>query len=1269
MIPTSASFEAQRTAASNLVRDRVLVLFGDYGLTALGTSWSSKAMDDPPSPPTVDPSVFDSPLYGATDLGDGIRHHLNFGDRELAGIGRGWRGGQRTTGAGLYEGVVIRNLDTPDDGPKDNIGRFLAQRFRAPDPGGGVLAVGFKQLACRMAMIGAPAGTFVRVQGDAAGLPDGVNLGSFEVDADQFQDGWMTSFAFAAFTLTPGADYWLVLDDNGGTLSDHWEWESITSPPDVVNEYAAEDAGGGFVAQTYALHYRTTFGWAGSPQQERITVGLGVARTVNRIRLYGYPSSRTTTHLSPLKYRLYWGLAGTYTAVTVSSIRGTDYGNDNETVSVAGNLVIANDATYLDILTTTVTADSLRIEIIQTQSGLDWARLQAVEVYDEVEVSDRIVGYDTDRRRDAIRRFHETATATLEASNVDRFWSPRYSPTPLQTSFHNSEQAADLELQIEQGFQTDEKVRIGTYYLDDSPNVNPRPRDASLQARDWSKHFESALSEAGRFYRRVEDLVEVAVNRSNWSSSRMVLAQTESFVPFWGPNGTTIRDEVQRLSEAAPLAAAYFDELGTFRFVTFEPSTSFKGPLRVGSQQYTLGTVATGAYRANLIERGDRCFIAVSRWPSRDPSVIEYNVATRAVTELFTIPGGGTITDQVCCNMVADGNFLYLAEDQTLYKVDLTTGSVVATLVLTGLLGGLFSQVSQKCARGVVVGGFWYFSYVAGGVGERLAKVATSLAAGTEADLGQIEAGVFVVDTTRLVRWNPSGATDRIYFATESGTQANSYWNLLTAAMAFDLTRRGVSAAGPLLYEMTTARQLQSRTEAGATAAIGTPQLAPGLGQVGIGIGYAAGRIWSSHRVGSSADEKTNQLQAWNPVDGSQYDLGLPEAFQKSMVAEELATGRALVVESMQFDGGSPQIEPTIRVVQGPNAQTQAAMTFSWSGELLDARYRRAGQNAGVNAIVTGIRWMYSPIVFGQPQMVWQMTNDGRPLGPIAPVFFPGPTGQETIVIRSGTTLDLLRSAAAKRGDVSLAAFYDTLTNTLAVEASATGYPCPNAPDPVVFGPAVTRSLPPGYDVGSADWLAAPQQVVWGQIAGQPSTATLRATLYPHPTSPRLILEATGATDVILNKLQIFSTPMLRGGMQMTEVLASDVLTDGTTLRQQHGDNFMTFQNDYLGDSTLLLMACIETMRLLAHQQDQLDGVRVRPSPPLQIEDVVRVTEPESGVDFDFVCIGVAHSRRGSDSQAVAETRPTLLAMPVSSTTGIGQSPSPSSTRINPTAA
>jgi hypothetical protein len=1230
------------------MRSRVKLLDGDLFGAAEGGTADSLAVSTVPA----DDSVFDSLLSDADDLLDGIRNHRNFGDAEEIGSGRGWKGGQKTGLAGVMAGVLVRNLDAPVDGTKNNnvgAGKKLAERFRAPTPG--TVTVDLPQIAMRLAPNGTPAVTTIAIQADAAGLPSGITLFSATINPADSVNGFVY-VNIGATLLTPGNHYWIVMDTLGA-VANHWLWSFVNSS--TATEFAAEFSGAGpWVAQTYRLHYRTIFDWTGQQRQERINTFFDSQR-VNRIRIYSYPSSRTVTGQGIEKFKIYWRVGGVYVAATGVTVKASDYGNAEAAVVVVGNDLTSSTASFFDISTDTVTADSFRIEILRTQTGFDFARLIAIEGFETIDITDRVLSYDMSLKRDTFFEIDQARYVSMGCWNGDRFFSPQYLPTSAQVTagFRNADMRPDLEVQIEEGFPS-EMVPIGTFYLD-KITVAPRGRRATLPGRDFQKYFDGPkLSESEFRAARVEDLIELMGNRANWSSSRMVLAKTESFVPFFFPAGTTIREEIEELAEAAPFATVRFDEVGTMRMISFLPSTSAIGPFQIGSN---LDSLDVGdQFRSHALISGEKAYFSALEPAGgvQNVEIIEYDIPTRAVRVILSQPFG--VDDELFSHLTLDGagNF-YCARHETLYKVNLTTLAVTSLLLTTVI--ATFNNVSFLCDRSEIVSGIWYFAgldNIIAGTPEKLFRIATSLAGGTLVTIGAIQPGTALL-VSKIMRWNPSVTLDRLMFSWEPGTApTNTHYNLLTAALGSDgVNRIGVTTDGTLLYEQTSGNVLRSRTEGGTLVTLDPSVPAKPGNQNGVGIGFAAGRIWQVRRDASLSHN--NILRVTNPLDLSIYEQDLAPGFQRSIVAEDYLTGRIGLVEQ-DSETVPPFRKLYFRVIQGPNAPVAESITVAWNTELLEAQYEKTSERGGQSIVLTGIRWIFNPVILGVATTVWRMTQNGQEL-----------STSNTFLLPVGTDIDL------SEGDVGGPAYKPGRRRAGShsiVDSDFAGFICPtNTPGATAtgtsvsattgitqFGAATSHALPAGEPS-----IAIPQHVVWSGTGGQ-----MLAFLYPHPTSPRLLLRHSSGADVTLSRLEIRALPYFRAGMQVVEVLGTEVLSDGALILTRHGENVKEIQNDYISDTTLLKLAATEALRLLGRPQIQFTGVEIRPSPQIGLEDLARCIEPESGVDMKFLIVGIGQSFSGGKSSPSVKTTMDLLALPVTSTQGFGQVPNPPPAQFGP---
>lgn len=1277
--PVSSVFAAQAAADANILRTRVFLNFGDYGLSP--ATWTSA--------PTAfsDQSVFDSTRYSVADLGQGIRNHRNFGAAEGGASGRGWLGSILSDGGtGGYPGVIVRNLESPNDGTKTNgpppggTGKRLAERAQAPTPG--PATVDLKQIAYRLSFQGVPGGATVAVYSDVAGLP-GVLLAAQAITTADVRDGWV--HFTTTVTITAGAFFWVVLDTQTASGTDNWLWTFVNSS--TGSEFAAEKAAGVWVAQTYRLHYRTTFTWAGAPTSgEYVRVSFG-GRKVNRLRIYSYPSTRSVTGKGIGTFQIESGVGGVFAAVTGVTVKASDYQNASPVVAVAGNQVSSGTATFYDVLFDAVTADALRLIITKTQTVSDFARLVAMEVFFEQQIGpDRVTGVTVNARRDTFWKVDQARILDLELSNVDRFFSPLYIPTAVEVTagFLNAELRPNLWIRVEQAFQTDEWVPLGEFYVD-RISVAPKGRTATMQARDFNKYLlKRELSEQIRFLQRVEALIELEANRANFSSSRMVLDTTETAVPTFLPQGVRVRDDMEKLAQAAPLATFRFDETGVLRFVTFLPSTQTIGqvPQLVGmnnAEFFSTFAQAFGSIQAfqttpwtHQILTDDRAYIATMRnaqgFDSVFPNILEYDVANRTFRRIKE--EGGNVADPTVRynfgNLAKDGNFLYTTRKERALKIDLTTlATTTLDLSVLGILN--FSRTSTYCGIGAVVGGRYYFFFeVTTGLGNlRLGSCnAATMAGGSFVDHGAVL--ISGLRGQRMVRWNPTGAIDRIYFAFEHGSPVPffTYYDLLTATLASDAVNRvGVTTDGTLLYELlyenpSFIHALQSRDSTGATVALGSQPTNFDPNNVGPCIGYAGGRIFSVARPSAIARDR---LYVFYLLDTGRFDELLPEVRQVGAIVEDRTTGRLLLInqEDRPFGPfpGLPVVHRIkLRTFETPHAPVAAQFTAAYNDILLDAQYSLTDDQGGQSANVTRVRWIIQPLLTGTPVVVWRASVNGQPVSPSNRLTFVS---------------DITLSPNAFAGPRFTSKPPDLSKYNVPFSTEFQAFPCPTATPGasgsgasvdsagvVTFGPALSRNIQPSGLI--------PQQVGWTAL-GPTQSNLLTVTLTPHPTTPILTLVTSGNL-IDLTRLEILALPFMRGTLTVVEVVSDDVFADGALFREQNGDSDIEIQNDYIGEVGLLALAAKEIIRQYGKQIHQVSGIRIRPRPDLGFEDVGRIIEPESGLDVRMQVIGMVHTQRGAPAQAEAVTELSLLLLPTISTAGLGQSATPTPTQTAPTA-
>jgi len=1257
--PVSAAFEAQRTADSNAIARRITMLVGDYAVTGLGSTWNaqSELQTAHVAPLPNEDSIFDAKFYAAADAGGGIRSHRNYGDAEGKGEGRGWQGGMRfsNAGVGLPPGAVQRDIDLALDSQRNNIGKKLAMRFVTPGPAGQLL----KQLAMRMVKVGAPAMNF-HVETDAAGIPSNVNVGA-AIAPTAIVNGWMT-IDLAGLALASATQYWLVLD--AGTAPDHYEWTSVDNF--IATEYGAEDPGTGWVGFGYRLHLRTIFDYAGLERSERLAVSFTSTRTIDTIRVYSYPtSSYSAGKLGIRKFRLETNVGAVFTAATIASVVGSDLNRPNLTPTVTGGSTVEDaQATFFEIkLAAPVAVDGFRLVILSVQDNATYASVLSAEAYLDVETTARVTDVGTRASRDTFLKSDQARTVAIALSNGDRFFSPRYLPTPAQTSagFLNGQLRPNLEVRVFAGFFNNELVPLGVYYID-SIGVNARARTADFQATDWAKFFErTLLNETAQVNVRVENLVELVGNRSNWSSSRMVLAQTESISPLFAPNGTTARQEMDLLAEAGPFGTVRFDEQGTMRFITFLPSSGSIEPLGIRAVVGGIPRYAGANIKYQLMMRGEKLYWSWADVSTTNIQVSEYDIPTRTSRQLATFVGtvfNPALVD-TASNLALDaaGTTLFFAHEKILYKVDLVGGGVTTLNIAAGVAPSFLAGPAND--QGQVVGTRYYFTGIdnpiAGTWRDQLFSVDTgAFNIGSLITHGTLSTRTDALNThggvLRMVRWTPvPGVTDRLVFAFDQPPLTSitfRFWDLIGGVVGNDgIDRWGVTTDGLVLY------QVQAPV-AGVSNVTSTPDdvtfttrgqfplpPTPGAGEPnnrGMGVALAGSRLWLVYRQTGVL----NKLRVINLLDGTQIDCTLTELEQASGIVDDPANGRAACISIW---GALPSAAPAmggshpafIRILQAPNNPVSSTLTVEWRGELLDVAYVVTDQNAGRAAMITGIRWVVAPPTTTNDIQVWAMTQRGNVLSPT-----------NLLTLSQGATITLAARNGQQPGPRYIPKRPSTGRFSVPIANDFEGFICKTAAAPVTFG-GNTGQQSLAHNITPSQ----PQALQWtGQVVEGGTQARLQAILTPHPTAPTLKLLSIGTGPIALSDVSIWANPFQPGALRTIEVLAGDVLPDGNLLRQQHGTNEIEIQNPYVSDSQLLELAAKEAIRLYGHPQDQVRYASITFTPQIQQEDIVTIREPESGLDMIFLVLGVEQVL----SSSRAETRVSLLALPFASIFGVG---------------
>jgi hypothetical protein len=1292
--PVSSTFEKQRTDPSNILKRQLSVFFptGGYGLTGLGSTWDAQSQLTSQS--GLEDSVFDPTLFNVSDVGNGNRSHRNFGQEEgNTDGGFGWQGGLRySAGGGLAPGVVGRDLGSPIDSRVSNNGLSLAERFQAESVSASPQLV---QFALRVEFGTTTAIQTVEIHADAAGLPAAPVLATKTFGPTDPVDDWIT-LDIPALSLTPGAFYWIVLTSAPNAAS-AVTWGAVATPPATVNEFAATNNGGGWVARAYRQHYRTVFSDGAVPLEnaDRVTVMFGQTRTISQIRLYSFPSgvgpSDVGLGIQTFSVQVHSG--GVWSAASLGVMTGADYNNPRLTPTIVGGQVTHPSATYWELnLTAPVAIDGVRFTITQVQANALFATLIAAEFYVESDISNRVKIVEYSHKRNTLIDLDQSAQISIEADNSDRFFSKAYPPTPQQTAagFHNSEWDDDIEIRYREGFNNGELVPQGIFYLDGEPLVTAKSRTAHLVARDWSKHFERTyVTENAILNDSIVDLISLMANRSNWSQSRMVLAYTQGRVSLFAPNGTTVRQEIEYLAQASPTATIRFDLTGTMVSIQYLPSMS-------SEQMVYADTLATRSnfqlnqrFLVPLMTANRKIYLGPSITPVgpyQSAGLVEYDPVTNMTRFLLIQNGVNAFLNWGSMALSADGKTLYAGQSIGIYKIDLTTNPVGVSFVnLSGLVNadGAFSHIGDRNCKGVIANNHWYFTAVFGGAPQAAEHLMVMdltsgmWVLGNVTDLGKIASGgAGVVDATnsvitRMVRWT-NGGFDRIVwsgermtytvFATFYGLPADSSPGLGNE----NFVRHGVTTDGTYLYEETVSNvsgQLVATVNRRDSSNVVTNQFTAtintGIADGCVGLAYAGGRLMLSTSVlvgafigpyASATNIFQNVLIVFNLQDASVYQVVNTQSAALGVIVDDPTTGIVTYLESpdvlyTQFapSAGVASARLNIRTIQMPNNPIIPAVTAAWNTELLDAVSQGTVDNQGVPSFFTSVEWAVTPVQVGQPQPVWVASLHGSVISTTNPLTLP-----------DGYSITFQPKSGAYPGPRFIAKRPKVGRLTVPISNQFSGFACPIATAEFDQGPF---SMYPNGPTSAPD-NTNPQAVYWTCSQGQ-----IQTQLTPHSTAPILTIKAVGGgLPVIVTDLHIQAMPYILGNQSTVKVVSDGFLVDGKLKRQKYGPNDHQVQTPYVSDVSVVQMAGHELLRLYGTPIRQIKNVQLVPSPQFELEDQFRIQEPESSLDLTALVTSVTRHREDKANHDSYE----LQALPYASIFGISASPANQVLQNNP---
>lgn len=332
---------------------------------------------------------------------------------------------------------------------------------------------------------------------------------------------------------------------------------------------------------------------SGSPVT--LDIDLVTSRVFNRIKLYHRSGNGLKTYTLSYWDGTQWIVfAGTNSAFGSGGGYGdpaygdTPYGGGIDSLTAD----LFDSTGTLDVIdfTTDVTSSKIRLTVYKAMNSANPAEVVEFEVYRKVDITSRVIAFETSRERDYKLNNNLAAEATVTVDNSDRFFSPSHTPSTAETTagFVNSELRPGLGLIVKGGFTfnsgaygygdgpygdvpyggvlisptSTETVGIFTGTLD-SLRVSPGRREAVISARDGIKNLlDRTLSTKLKSSQAIETNLQYILNLCNISTFEMSLDATTITLDYFFLYSQTVMTAVQELVQACGDAQFYFDESG-----------------------------------------------------------------------------------------------------------------------------------------------------------------------------------------------------------------------------------------------------------------------------------------------------------------------------------------------------------------------------------------------------------------------------------------------------------------------------------------------------------------------------------------------------------------------------------------------------------------------------------------------------------------------------------------------------------------------------------
>lgn len=227
-----------------------------------------------------------------------------------------------------------------------------------------------------------------------------------------------------------------------------------------------------------------------------------------------------------------------------------------------------------------VLSSGVRIRAVTTEVALDYMELVAVEVYRKVDVSNRVLSCDIQKKRDF--RFENSLAFNSDIifSNTDKFFSSGYVPTDAEriVGFTNEDVRSGAMIKVKLGYDLGNLVEYTDGYTgflntinDDTPD-----RTCNVTCRDYTQFLINRKDYSpAKFNVLLEDCVEYVLNRYNVSNYEMDVDSTYRPLCVFFTNGEYGLDVLRGLARAATDGDFFFSESGRATFKNYASQNEF----------------------------------------------------------------------------------------------------------------------------------------------------------------------------------------------------------------------------------------------------------------------------------------------------------------------------------------------------------------------------------------------------------------------------------------------------------------------------------------------------------------------------------------------------------------------------------------------------------------------------------------------------------------------------------------------------------------------